>query len=83
MGIMDALFHTASFAKLIRAGGIDAARVDYDQASGKLYVSYSRRGKIEFVEIPCGVTLSPEQIADLLKEPAPGEIPAAAADTSP
>ena len=64
---MDALLSPDRIPAIAKALGITAARVDHDPSIGKLYLSWMRHGTVECIEIPCGTTFTPQQIAELLK----------------
>jgi hypothetical protein len=76
---MDALLSHERIPTMAKLLGVTAGRVDYDGAADKLYVSWLRHGRVECIEVPCGVTYTPEQIAELLKH---HDIPTPSPDTT-
>ena len=74
-----------------KAAGIQAARLDYDQAAGRLVVSLKIRGKVAQHEIPTGRTFQLDEIlAILFADPAaapgqkePGRLSGPTIDKSP
>ena len=65
--MFDALLNNPAIIKATaKAAGIQAARLDYDQAGGRLVASVKIRGQVHQHEIPTGKTFQLEEILTLL-----------------